>query len=176
MPKVGLNLRRLRTEHGLSLEKLAHLASVSRAMLGQVELGQGAPTIKTLRKIDRALDVPFSAIISGGTSGSALLIRASQTSRFINQDGTLVSRAAFPLGGTRRGKLYELRLAAGREDRAVPHRPGTVENVAVSRGTVEIEIGDEIYTPNNGDVLTFEADVPHAYRNLTQQDMRSCIL
>ena len=38
MPKVGLKLRRLRTEHGLSLEKLAHLASVSRAMLGQIEM------------------------------------------------------------------------------------------------------------------------------------------
>ena len=44
-PVVGANLRRLRTKRGLSLEKLSQLSGVSRAMLGQIELGQSAPTI-----------------------------------------------------------------------------------------------------------------------------------
>lgn len=48
MPEVGVNLRWLRAERGLSLEKLAHAAGVSRAMLGQIELGHSTPTIKTL--------------------------------------------------------------------------------------------------------------------------------
>ena len=38
-PVVGKNLKRLRTERGLSLERLAQSSGVSRAMLGQVELG-----------------------------------------------------------------------------------------------------------------------------------------
>ena len=44
-PVVGANLRRLRVRRGLSLEKLSKLSNVSRAMLGQIELGQSAPTI-----------------------------------------------------------------------------------------------------------------------------------
>ena len=42
---LGRNLRRLRTRQGLSLERLARLSGVSRAMLGQIELGRSAPTI-----------------------------------------------------------------------------------------------------------------------------------
>ena len=61
-PVVGKNLKRLRTERGLSLERLAQSSGVSRAMLGQVELGQSAPTINVLWKMARALDVPFSAL------------------------------------------------------------------------------------------------------------------
>jgi hypothetical protein len=34
-PVVGSNLRRLRTRRGLSLERLAQISGVSRAMLGQ---------------------------------------------------------------------------------------------------------------------------------------------
>ena len=39
-PVVGTNLRRLRMKRGLSLERLARASGVSRAMLGQIELGQ----------------------------------------------------------------------------------------------------------------------------------------
>src|SRR6185503_14817644 len=56
-PVVGSNLRRLRTRRGLSLERLAQISGVSRAMLGQIELGQSAPTINVLWKIARALEV-----------------------------------------------------------------------------------------------------------------------
>jgi DNA-binding XRE family transcriptional regulator len=40
---VGSNLRRLRRRQGHSLERLAQLSGVSRAMLGQIETGK--PTI-----------------------------------------------------------------------------------------------------------------------------------
>lgn len=47
-PLVGNNLRRLRTCRGHSLERLAKLSGVSRAMLGQIELGRSVPTITLL--------------------------------------------------------------------------------------------------------------------------------
>src|SRR5438105_11258261 len=73
-PIVGTNLRRLRVKRGLSLEKLSKASGVSRAMLGQVELGQSAPTINVLWKISRALGVPFSALIaSTGGTGTRVL-------------------------------------------------------------------------------------------------------
>src|SRR5438105_11413382 len=76
-PIVGTNLRRLRVKRGLSLEKLSKASGVSRAMLGQVELGQSAPTINVLWKISRALGVAFSAsIIQSGSAGRTVL-RAS---------------------------------------------------------------------------------------------------
>ena len=63
-PILGANLRRLRIRRGLSLERLARASGVSRAMLGQIELGQSTPTINVVWKIARSLSVPFSALIS----------------------------------------------------------------------------------------------------------------
>ena len=96
-PAVGANLRRLRTERGLSLEGLARISGVSRAMLGQIELGQSAPTINVLWKIARALELPFAALMSQPqeTTGPRV-IRANRTKRLTSHDGGFSSRALFP--------------------------------------------------------------------------------
>lgn len=169
-PEVGANLRRLRSEQDLSLDKLAHKAGVSRAMLGQIELGQSTPTIKTLWKIARALDLPFSALISGSPSGGSTLLRAAQTRRLSNQDGKFVSRALFPLGGPRKVEFYEITMAPRAEEIAVPHPPGTLENVTVNKGGVEIEVRGEKHKLAGGDCLLFEADGPHVYRNPSDRE------
>jgi len=47
---ISTNLKRLRTRQGHSLERLAKLAGVSRAMLSQIETGKSVPTISLLLK------------------------------------------------------------------------------------------------------------------------------
>src|SRR5262245_61178060 len=68
VPVVGANLRRLRTKRGLSLERLARVSGVSRAMLSQIELAYSAPTINVMGRIARALEVPFGALLSSEAS------------------------------------------------------------------------------------------------------------
>src|SRR5580693_888365 len=86
-PAVGANLRRLRTKRGLSLERLAKASGVSRAMLGQVELGQSTPTINVLWKIARALDVPFSALITDRSARGTTLLPAHRARVLTSHDG-----------------------------------------------------------------------------------------
>ena len=164
-PVVGQNLKRLRAERGLSLEKLAQASGVSRAMLGQVELAQSAPTINVLWKIARALEVPFSAMIASSSQGAIKVMREKDARRLHSSDGTFVSRALFPIDQPRRVEFYELRLASHGEERAEPHAPGTVENLVVAKGAVEIVSKGEAHRLQAGDAILFEADAPHAYRN-----------
>ncbi len=163
-PIVGANLRRLRGLRALTLEKLAAASGVSRAMLNQIELGRSAPTINVLWKIARALDVTFSSLISAGGRGSVVL-RAKEARRLTSSDGGFVSRPLFPDDAPRRVELYELRVAAGKTERGEPHPPGTVENLVVSAGALEISVGGEKHALGTGDAILFEADVPHAYAN-----------
>lgn len=165
-PVVGKNLKRLRTERGLSLEKLAQSSGVSRAMLGQVELGQSAPTINVLWKMARALDVPFSALITSQASSGARVLRAEGAKRLMSSDGSFQSRALFPWDEPRRVEFYELRLSAKGVEKAEAHAPGTLENLVVSKGQVEIVAGPETHRLETGDAMLFEADQPHQYRNV----------
>ena len=164
-PVVGVNLRRLRTRRGLSLERLAQLSGVSRAMLGQIELGQSAPTINVLWKIARSLEVTFSALISARTQSGALVMRSSESKILTSKDRSFSSRALFPFDEPRRVEFYELRLSAGSVEDADAHPPGTSENLVVTAGTVEIDVGGDTHRLEAGDSILFEADTPHAYRN-----------
>lgn len=169
-PIVGANLRRLRTRRGLSLERLAQVSGVSRAMLGQIELGQSAPTINVLWKIARALEVTFSALISTRTQAGALVLRAADSKLLTSKDRSFSSRALFPFDEPRRVEFYELRLAGGCVEDADAHPPGTTENLVVTAGTVEIDAGGDTHRLEAGDSILFEADTPHAYRNPGQSE------
>ncbi|QSQ24205.1 helix-turn-helix transcriptional regulator [Pyxidicoccus parkwayensis] len=171
-PVVGKNLRRLRSQRGLSLERLAKASGVSRAMLGQIELGQSAPTINVLWKIARALDLPFSALISMTGGAGTRLMRAREAKRLTSHDGRFVSRALFPFDEPRRVEFYELQLKGHSEERAEPHPPGTLENLIVTRGTLEMEVGTERHLLAAGDAILFEADKPHVYRNVGPDDVQ----
>ncbi len=166
-PVVGTNLRRLRGERGLSLEGLAKMSGVSRAMLGQIELGQSAPTINVLWKIARALDLPFSALITAAKSvAGTRVLQAAKTKRLTSHDGSFSSRALFPFDEPRRVELYELELKNGGIEVADPHAPGTRENLVVSRGSIEIDVAGVVHSLGPGDAIVFEADVPHSYKNV----------
>src|SRR5215475_7417013 len=155
-PILGANLRRLRIRRGLSLERLSRASGVSRAMLGQIELGQSTPTINVLWKIARALGVPFSALITNRAAGRTTVMPAARAKVLTSHDGAFSSRALFPFDEPRTVEFYELRLAPLSVEAADPHPPGTVENLVVTTGALEMTVGAEKHLLSTGDSILFE--------------------
>jgi len=61
---IAKTIKRLREKMGISQEKLARLADVSNNTIINIEAGkQNNPTIETLRKIAKALNVPIEDLI-----------------------------------------------------------------------------------------------------------------
>jgi len=165
-PVVSANLRRLRVKRGLSLERLAKASGVSRAMLGQIELGQSTPTINVLWRIARALEVSFSALISQREKANTTVVLKRERAKLLtSQDGSFSSRALFPFDEPRKVEFYELHLKPGGVEEADPHPPGTTENLTVSAGSLALVVDGESFLLSQGDAVHFQADVPHEYRN-----------
>jgi len=61
--EVGFNIRRIREKRGLSQEKLAALANLHRAYIGQIERGEKNIGLKNLEKIAKALEVPVRFLV-----------------------------------------------------------------------------------------------------------------
>lgn len=162
---VGENLRRMRTRRGLSLDRLAQASGVSRAMLGQIELGRSAPTINVLWKIAKALDLPFAALLRQTPGSGTVILKKADAKFLLSQDGRFSSRALFPYDGQRKVEFYELRLGAHSAADSEAHAPGTTENLVVTRGQIEVEAHGRTYHLEQGDAVVFEADAPHSYRN-----------
>ena len=167
---VATNLKELRTKRGLTLDQLAGLSGVGRQTLGQLELARAVASVGTLWKIAVALEVPFSALLARAGTTQTRVFRAAGAKRIADADGRFSSRALFSPDDKNTFEFYELFLAPhGRED-AEPHAPGTRENLVVTHGRLELEIGKERYELARGDAIAFTADVSHAYVNPANEE------
>ena len=63
--KVGLRIKALRNERGITQEKLALKAEVDRTYLAGAEIGKRNISLKSLEKIINALNVSFEDFFRG---------------------------------------------------------------------------------------------------------------
>ncbi|WP_285814846.1 helix-turn-helix domain-containing protein [Thomasclavelia cocleata] len=64
MESVGLNIRRLRQEKGLTIKELGNLCGISEPNMGNYERGVRNPKLETLKKIAKALQVDYSDLLA----------------------------------------------------------------------------------------------------------------
>ena len=61
--RIGLNITLLREKRGLTQEKLAELAGLHRAYIGQIERGEKNIGLRNLEKIAKALNVNIRVLV-----------------------------------------------------------------------------------------------------------------
>lgn len=62
--QFGENMQKLRKQKNISQEKLAELVGVNRTYISLVEQGERNPSLKTVYRIVKALDVHSSKLLS----------------------------------------------------------------------------------------------------------------
>ena len=61
--KLGKNLKRIRTEKGLSQGNIVKASGIDKAMISNIENGKTNPTLATIAKLAKALSVPIEDLI-----------------------------------------------------------------------------------------------------------------
>lgn len=159
--RIGLAVRAHRTARSLSVAELARAAGLSKTILGTIEQGAGNPSVETLFRIARALDLPLGVLVAEPAAPRARAI--PKGSGDVLQTATGAARLLHADGRPRRAELFELTLAPGREQLSDGHLPGTEEVVLCLGGRLSAgPIGDEV-TLAAGDAVWFAADGPHRY-------------
>lgn len=70
--QLGNRIRTIRTSLGISQEELAFKSCISAAHLGQIERGLKAPTIVTINKIAKALNITLPILFSFDITNTSL--------------------------------------------------------------------------------------------------------
>jgi transcriptional regulator with XRE-family HTH domain len=172
---VGSRIKALREGMDLSLRDLAERSSVSAPMLSQVERGETSPTLSTAARIAGGLELSLSQLL-----------------RLDEGDGVSVVRAADRLLGRRaRGHRYEVLTpplpgqraevsihtlapgaATGGPDDPPIHEAGSRETAVVTDGPLTLVCNGVSHELEEGDAVTFDADLPHHFENPGRNDAR----
>ena len=163
---LGRNLRRLRTRQGHSLERLAKLSGVSRAMLSQIETGKSAPTINRLWKISTALGVPFATLLDGQkiARNGRCCAAAKPRSRVAGMENSRRGRCS-PSTASARSSSTNCGWRRGTSSMPRRMRRGRWRNGRRARERWKSGWDGKRRQLAEGDAIQFEADVPHSYRN-----------
>jgi len=161
---IANNLRRLREEKKLSLERVAEVTGVSKSMLGQIERGESNPTVATVWKIAGGLKVSFTALINS-PQPDTLVVERSTVTPLIEDAGRYRIYPFFPYEEGRPFEMYTVEMERGAYLSADAHGAGTQEFITVFEGELTLRVGSEEFTVGTGDSIRFKADRPHAYHN-----------
>lgn len=159
---IGRAVRSLRTAQSLSLGDLARAAGLSRTILSRIESGVGNPSIETLWRVARALNVPLGALLGEEDAPRVRAIPA-RSRKALQADSGMRAWLVHAEGREHRSELFDLDLPAGVEQRTDAHMPGTEELIVCVSGRVLVgPLGDEIELAP-GDSVWFAGDRAHRY-------------
>jgi len=163
--RIGAAIRAHRLAQGLTVAEMARACGLSRTILSRIESGAGNPSIETLWRVSRALNVPFGALLAEDDAPRIRHIPARQ-GESLRADSGMRAWLVHAEGREHRSDLYELELPAGTQQRTGAHLPGTEEVLVCLSGRAWIGVGgddiDEVEI-GPGESVWFVADRDHQY-------------
>ena len=164
---IGNKLKNIRNSRNLSLDDVAELTGVSKAMLGQIERGKSNPTVSTLWKISTGLRVSFSSFIDESKE-ELKVINIDEIEPVIEEDSTMKLYPIFPFDPNRGVEIFTIELEKGCIHESSSHNSGVEEYIIVTEGEIEMTIGEENFILKKGCSIKFMADKNHTYKNLNE--------
>ena len=172
---VAENIKRIRKQQKLSLERTAALSGVSRSMLGQIERGDANPSISMIWKIANGLQVTFSTLITEASPSTGVIDKAD-VSVLRSDDGLLENIPFFPFNAQRNFEMYEIILQPGGYLDGDEHPPRTQEFIIVFDGALCMENGGESHVIRRDQAYQFLADSSHRYSNVGSEVTRFALV
>ncbi len=157
---VAANLRRTRTQRGLSISELSRRSKIGKATLSQLESGTGNPTIETVFSLSRALEVPVSDLLDTRPPGGLTVVRAADVEVLSGEGVDLRPLRRIESGDTI-FEVYDQQVRADCRQDSLGH-VGT-EHTVVQAGRLGVAVEGHHVELGPGDYVGFDARLPHSY-------------
>ncbi len=173
-PLIGDNIQVIRKEQKLTLSKLADKSGVSKAMLSQIESDKVNPTVATVWKIARGLNVDINNLLRGtGEPARKFDVSRSQLITSLNtHEKGLHIKVLSPISMAEDLEIYMLVFEPKGSIHSAPHFLKTEEYLTVIEGHVMVKAGENQTELHTGDFISYHCDVAHSIENLSASDAK----
>jgi transcriptional regulator with XRE-family HTH domain len=161
---VGERLRVLRGFRRLTLRAVADRSGLSESFISQVERGRSNASIGSLKRIAEALGVTMADLFgSDGPPGPRVLRRADRPALSFGILGRKFLLTPRPLTHL---EVFAGELEVGGSTGEQPYAHGDSEELfVVLSGSVQLELGGEVYELGRGDSVDYRSSTPHRVAN-----------
>jgi transcriptional regulator with XRE-family HTH domain len=161
---VGLRLSEIRAQRGWTLKTLAEHSKLNMNTLSMIENGKTSPSIGTLQRIARTLDVPITALFEMGEKPEQIIFTAHDH----RPETTCCEALIQNLGKDLKSSAIEpfvvtMQPHAGSGGRTIIH--SGYEFAYCMNGKILYRIEEIEYPMVAGDSLVFAAKLPHRWEN-----------
>ena len=165
--KLGQTILRLRKADKMSLGDLSNVSGVAKSMISQIEKNEANPTLATLSRLSQALGTSVEAMVSDTPTGTSLVqhSRIQDTPELKSEDGLCKLRIIGSLDTIQFVQWYDFTAEPSGILESSPHPHGSVENLTVLSGELEVKVNNETWKASAGETLRYLADRPHSIRN-----------
>ena len=166
---VGERLRALRRSRRATLRTVAERSGLSESFLSQVERGRSSASIESLRRVADALGVSMADLFEpDGLPGPRVLRRDERPALSFGVLGKKLLLTPRPLHHL---EVFAGELEVGGSTGTEPYAHGDSEELfVVLSGTVQLELGGELFDLEPGDSIDYRSSTPHRISN-TGQDL-----
>jgi len=166
--KLGKTILRLRTADRLSLGDLSGMSGVAKSMISQIEKNETNPTLATLSRLSQALGTSVEAVLSSSADQTALVehSQTKDTPVLHSEDGLCTLRIIGWVDTVQWVQWYDFTAKPNGILESSAHPRGSIENLSVLSGELEVSVEDETWQVKTGETLRYQADREHAIRNI----------
>ena len=165
---LGLKMRQIRKVRGLSLQSVARKAGVSIGLVSQIERGLTSPSIRSLRQLGAALDVPVERFFGNGEAleeDDAGIVMHPRNRRVLNLAGKGVSKELLTPSDDGVLELMIVNVEPGGSSGSEFYDHEGEEAGLVLSGKIELWVGERYFLLEEGDSFRFTSHTPHRFAN-----------
>lgn len=158
--QLGPRIRALRQARNITLRELAARAGVTESFLSQVEREVTSPSIASVQRIARALDLAIAELFIESVP-SGRVVRRSERRRIAYPGlGAVDEFLTSDMNGRLQVIVSTIEPGGGTGDEPYAHESDE-EVVIVLAGRLELWVADEHHLLDEGDSITYSSRLPH---------------
>jgi transcriptional regulator with XRE-family HTH domain len=167
LPNVGLRLRTERRTRRMRLRDLADAAGCSESLLSRIENGLVVPSLTTLHRLCKALNISVTVLLNRAEDSSFVLYRDGARPQYssggwVEGDGSMAENLV-PFAEGRQLEAHIMHVPA-RGKWCGPYKHAGEELGYVLEGELELKVSENSYIIRKGDSFFFPSDQNHSYR------------
>lgn len=173
LTKLGEKIKSIRKGKGIKIKQLSSRSGLTESSISMIENGKISPSITTINKIAVALGVHPIEFFEIERHKRWIVTRKNEREKLQISGNDNVLEYLCKERGSSKNEIYISNLALNQKSYEERLNHEGEKFCLVLRGTIDVELGSEIITLNEGDTILFDSMIPHLWRSSKSKESRS---